>query len=507
MGNGLIHFAFVLRESDTDKLYYSTCSLYDTPPSSLKVLSSSAPVLIDTADAITSVQIRHSVHSGITHLVYNTSTAKFSGGIPFPNSIELKHTAYRPKSSAHPDQLLQISTIASGVLFPFPASLDLRKTESPNLSEAGVAYISKQNGALHYAEKNESGSWISEAIESEPNQTVTDCDLAFGDEAHPAIAWSVEEDRVAYSSILFSRRTPQGAWPPSHVYGADPAGTAIHSGSSPDLFQENDTTFLVFVARVENTTSASSFITFGTKTNDSTSFHLFGSGEQSKNHPISEEPFRSPEIVVSQDRIVIAYRKANPTIPGRFDVWLASRKSHHNINSFSRVSAPPIFANLNSFSANHLTLSLDENGYPIASWIREPGSLPRACFCPDFTDYDQDGIPYLREKAFVMNPDAPDIHLAPCAYLAYSKNGNGRGLIYHLTVPESPHISSQHTFHTETFLYTPEESSDLANWQSSTPTLIEIGSDISPVPMFLKYSPLETNNNPAKYFRTTVFRR
>ena len=505
VGNGTVYIAYVLRAGGKDLLYFSKKNLYESPAEGT---SASPPILIDSADGISSIQIRHSRHSGVTHFSYSSSKA--STGNLLPPTISLKHASFKPKSRL--DQIpITITTISTNVGFPFPSSLDIRTTGNPTISEVGLAYVSPVTKSLYYSEPDGNGNWNGQLIDPDSSRDIIECDLAFGTSDSPEIAYSSETSREKFTSILHASRNQDGSWFSIHVFG-NTSSSSFLSGLNPSLFRVGDSSYLTFINRQEYATSTIFWLPYGVRHSPTSSFTFIGTGEgvHVSSSPPLTSPLANPEIIASEDRIVIAYQKSISNTSENYQSWLSVHRSNEPASTATLARAPTAPGIDTVTLENAPALSLDHNGYPVVTWTNETGSDLQACFCPDFTDYDQDGVPYLQEKAFQMNPDLPDSHFAPWITTCPSQFWDGREFFFSSRVHELPTNNEDGTFHTDTFSYTIQESSDLKNWQTAvTPDygIFKLVGENPPMIQF-GFTLLDSDNrNQLKYFRTHVFRR
>jgi len=394
--NGKIYSAFVARHNDVDKLYLVTKDLYDNPlPGPVQPPTA---VEIASADKISSIQIRHNHLTGETHLAYAKSgDYELNGQTIYSESISFA-TYHGPRALVNiTTESVQIknSIFNNG---PMELSLDLH-----NHDTFGIAYYSPNQilgGTLSYAQRDDDGNWVSEIIEQ--NSTAgTGCDLSLCRKIGSTIATVVYED-LAAKRIWVATRTKPGTWTKSGlvtVFGNrslnDPVVKTVRELDGQNLVISS------YIAYVYDDLTERKLTLFRSLNNSFTTIDTVAKGL-----PVSES-FTAPDLVVTGEKIVLTYTKHTGITS---TPWVAVKNSTGP--DFHLEKLPNLHNSGNSLNAP-TSVSLDNNSYPIISWGNHSGQSPRASFCPDFTDEDNDGMPYREELAFRMDPTTRDIHLAP----------------------------------------------------------------------------------------------
>jgi len=491
-GKGQVAVAYVLNTPFGDALYYFTYNLYREKSQNHQVANTS---LVDLANEITSVQVRHDSMSGKTHFVYSLKRdALPEEGLSIPEVEVLRHAVREqvPDSPAFQFTKTDIITRTASVGIPFEISLQLRPGQLSGSHTPAIAYRTKGIGTstshLWYTERLSDGSWIITPIDSGPMVGVN-CELAFSGPDHSAIVYEENNGDI----IHLARRTGDGLW--------NTEIALLNLGSKvtdPTLALDGSFAQIAYVRRSPTSYQLS------LRSESQTGVDHFqvptGSGE-----------VRSPRIAISNGRTVMSFIVIRENSSNIFDPWVATKNSVST--SFSSIKLPRPSQQV--VNVNNTFLSLDDLGYPIITWSSVAGDNPRACFCPDFTDFDCDGISHLEEVALRMNPNQQDIHHYPKAEIHTNPDTGTRHLsmVFPTAYSTSPIIGATNaSVETNHFRYDILQSDDLENWKQSALFLNELPfnpSQPTPGPYFRASlnAPIEGfQSNPSGYIRLSISR-
>jgi len=440
-----------------DSLYLvSYGSMYEKHPSS----PSASFELIDSAKEISSVQIRRDPSTGYTHFAYSLkrdTTPQEQQQLGYPPVIEvLRHTVYRRVPNSMIAQIVREDVAKRTILVgnPYGVSFKLRPSLSQTYTPA-IAYHSStpatQNSTLFYAERN-GATWTTQQIDSGP-QVGANCDLAFEKSGvHSAIAYQEGNGQI----IHLARRSYDGPW--STGFAVLGLGSEV---SDPSLVLVSSFAQIAYISRSSSTYG----LTYRAESLGGTNFTTVMSGPRE---------ISSPQMVLSDGRAVISYGLKETGPSGDFEPWVATK---------SRIASSFTFHKLpqlrNDPGIGDTSVSLDAYGYPLITWGAATGGEPRVCYSPDFTDLDCDGVTYLEEVAFGMDPNTPDAHLLPKTGVS-TVTDSAMNSTDHLdfvfpTVPLNPVINPvRPIIDTTKFCYKVFRSHDMQNWEYSEVDIIQL---------------------------------
>jgi len=476
-GKGQISVAFVLNSPRGNSLYFLTYNLYEKSGSIPKF---PIPVLIDTANEIGSIQVRHDPLSGETHFVYSLKRETLpEDGVSIPEVEVLRH-AVLPQDPGIPPAITR-TDIAKRTLFvgiPYEISLKLRAGQSRRSLTPAIAYRSistvSANSTLNYSERNNDGTWETTQIDFGPH-VGEQCELSFSGSDHSAIVYQENNG----STIKLARRTGDGHWNTELALIG-----LLSTVTDPTLVLDGPYAQIAYVSFSSPTRK----LNLRSETPNGV-VHTTVRSETNK--------ILDPNMVISEGRIVIAYQIENPIHIANFEPWIATKSSVKSTFTSTKITPPsnggPSEVGA-GFDMEEASISLDGVGYPIISWSERPDGIPRVCYCPDFTDVDCDGIPHLEEVALRMNPHERDLHLYPKGEI-YTNAETGRRH-FSLTFPTAYSInlsiSLAHAFiETGHFRYQVLTSYDLEAWHEGDAYIVQLPPDPS-------------NPSPGSYFRASL---
>jgi len=492
--NGVVYSAFVHDFNGRSRLCFTKKNLYqhpdDAPNSPLPF------VVIDSADRIASVQIRHCVSSETTHLVYSKYNEPTGPGSVFLGQ-RLTHATHQSGS-------VVTETIVSNPFAnsEYKVSLALKpETEGgPKLPAVAYQHVSVigNTSSVYYTENDSPGNWSSSLVHT-GTDIGNECHLTFDPAGNPAIAFT-DTQNVAILLGVKSGNNPWFVDKPIQA-GSDPgqAGPAF-AIKQPSLWWDEFGYRIAYVRELGNLDFLGLY-TFNTGA-------LVGSIQDIDsvaNIQASNEFISHPEIIRSSGRTVIVYSKRS----------FQNSKRHLSVarqsaNSPFTIEELPLHQGTYAWQPK---VSLDAHNYPIITWTAGAQRNVHAAFCPDFTDYDRDGTIFLHEQAFGMNPDQPDAHLLPRPTIVDYVIGEDPLPHFELafktddtaTVNFSTQVISSAHFH-----YTPLHSFNLLDWNSNPRNFSSSAYEDSPnvhVAQVRLNAPVSNPKLNKQFLRLEVFRR
>ena len=490
-GNGNIHFAYVIRNGELDTLYYIRKNLYENPG---QFALAPQPIVIDIAPRISSVQIRKS-NSGTVHFAYNRLTPSGDFDIPF-----LRHSTYTPGDS------IPVTGQNIPVAFSGPYHISLAYTDPDGIldlpflsmavhspTQGGTLAEPTSGGLLSYASLSLStGDWVVEPVISSttinvgrnPSLTHTSNGLA-----------RIAYDDPSTQTIQYAARSGPGSW----IFSE-----AIPHGGNPSLIVNEDGRHIAYVEVVNSI----HYLKYQQRERQGLNFVTTTTIVDTITNPdgvIFPRTFAEPVLVISEGRIVITYRESLNL--GSAKAKIAVR--HLGSSSFDLTDIPLAPGDTNVLDGTP-TVSLDEHLYPIITWLANDNRGLRATYCPDFTDFDKDGVPYLQERAFIMNPNVSDISLFPTSNIRNTIEGRFLELDFRIagdgTIDPTTKIIDAGLF-----LYKPDHSFDLVDWPEAPTSynsfVFNTGPMIPPSGKIQSAFPLGFLRNDKQFLRVKVFRK
>ena len=478
-GKGDVSVALVLDTPVGESLYFYSYNLYkkDSEKQSIVIRH------VDTANEITSVQIQYDPINDNTHFAYSLKRdALPEEELTIPEVEVLRYAIYRSGYAAGTEfERTDIAKRTFLVGIPYEISLKIRPVPHSVTGTPAIAYRSAATGGslsrLRYTERMNDGTWPISLIDEGP-YLGKKCELAFSGTEHSAIVYQEDDGDL----INIARRHEDGPW------STEIALLGLSSlVTDPTLTLNGSLAQIAYISHA----SPSYKINLRSEVRGGAVVHTTVRSETRE--------IRDPKMVISNSRIVITSRVKNPRQANEFEPWVATKNSVASNFSSIRIAPPSqgganeVLGDLNVAAGS---ISLDQLGYPIITWSEKPNGQPMACYCPDFTDIDNDGVPHLQEVALRMNPYVRDLHLYPRGEIFDGFEENEGERFFGITFPTAYSIDPiiddfAPIVETTTFRYRVLASNDLKYWFDFNVGILPLENSPSqptPGPYFRGYS-------------------